>query len=304
MFLFSPSALFYCFQQQLEKYGYLHCRIRQRHKRSFFTDLLSEGGSNTRHSPLSPFEGSLPPCTPREVRQAIKQYQKKYNLPETGKLDRRTKELMSTSRCGNADKGEDTVSVSEHVDRTTNTHDILNQLIKQNTDRNSNSKASNNLDDNVQSRPWKRSAPNSNLLNVISGTQTSSSSLERRKRYLHNYINRLKSEDPMLYKHESNTKIIEIKKRSVAVAAEEHIVSTSNSSIIPKTLDSQRFEKQVITWRLLESGYSTRIPVEDQRATIDLAFRMWSEVIPLNFAEETSGDIASVDIEVAFGTGE
>lgn len=241
----------------------------------------------------------MPPCTPHEVRQAIKQYQKKYNLPETGKLDRRTKELMSTSRCGNADKGEDGVPVSENVERTTATHDMLNQFIKQN----SNSKPS-SLGDSFQSRPWKRSVSNSNLLNVISGTQPSSSSLERRKRYLHNYINRLKSEDPMMYKPESNNKIIEIKKRSVAVAAEEHIENSSNSNNIPKTLSSQKFEKQVIKWRLLESGYSTRIPVEDQRATIDLAFRMWSEVIPLNFAEETSGDIASVDIEVAFGTGE
>lgn len=292
------------FQQQLEKYGYLHCRIRQRHKRSFFTDLLSEGGSNTRHSDLSPSEGNLPPCTPQEVRQAIKLYQKKYNLPETGKLDRRTKELMSTSRCGNADKGEDVITVSEKVDRTTNTEEMLNKFVKQTSERSSNKKPS-VISDSFQSRPWKRSVSNTNLLNVITGSQKTSSSLERRKRYLHNYINRLKNEDPMMYNtDDNNNKIIEIKKRSVAIAAEEHIVNSNNNGSFPKPSSSQKFEKQVIKWRLLESGYSTRMPVEDQRATIDLAFRMWSEVIPLNFAEETSGDIASVDIEVAFGTGE
>ncbi|PVD30418.1 hypothetical protein C0Q70_09684 [Pomacea canaliculata] len=63
------------------------------------------------------------------------------------------------------------------------------------------------------------------------------------------------------------------------------------------------FNKEVIRWRLLTTGYSTRIPPEDQRATIDLAFRMWSEVIPLRFIEDTTSDINSVDIEVAFGRG-
>lgn len=288
----------------MEKYGYLHCRIRQRHRRSFSFLDFREGGANSVPTSLNPSEGNLPPCTPREVRSAIKQYQKKYHLPETGKLDRRTKELMSTSRCGNADKGDDVVQVSENIERTTSTNDVLNQFIKHSSEKISNNNPS-DLGDSFQSRPWKRSVSNS-LLNVLSGTPSSpSSSLERRKRYLHNYINRLKTEDPMLYKNNEENKIIDIRKRSVAIAAEEHIDASSNSGNIPKNLmnQNQKFDKPVIKWRLLESGYSSRIPVEDQRATIDLAFRMWSEVIPLNFAEEVSGDIASVDIEVAFGTG-
>jgi hypothetical protein len=67
---------------------------------------------------------------------------------------------------------------------------------------------------------------------------------------------------------------------------------------------SEMFNKELIRWRLLNTGYSTRIPVEDQRATLDLAFRMWSEVIPLRFIEDVDSDISQVDIEVAFGRRE
>lgn len=275
-------------EQQLEKYGYLHCQIRERHRRSLF----SEGGA---HSWRGPSEGDgLPPCTSRKIRNAIRLYQKKYDLPATGVLDRRTKKLMSTSRCGNSDKDEPSVGISENAAKTS-TAEQLSQFIRQNSETNS------ALSDSFKGRPWKRSASNTKLLNIISGTpRSSSSSLERRKRYLHDYVSRLKNEDPMLFKNPSGNKLVNIKKRSVNIM--ENIV---NNTMInkPSPLEGQKFEKQVIKWRLLESGYSTRIPVEDQRATIDLAFRMWSEVIPLEFVEETSGDIASVDIEVAFGTG-
>ncbi|WAR21721.1 MMP21-like protein [Mya arenaria] len=298
---------------QLEKYGYLQCQVQSRHKRSFFPDF-SEGGA--KYGAL--LEGSLPPCTNREVRKAIKQYQKQYHLPETGVVDRRTKRLMSTSRCGNSDKdedlvGEDSLQVTEATDRTS-TSELLHTFVKQSSDSISN-KGSNgpSLSDHFKSQPWKRSASNTNsMLNVISGSlrsrrDASTSSLERRKRYLHDYVNRLKLEDPMLFKPEiegdSDSKIIQIKKRSVAVT--EHIEKSQASALQSSRFaeDGQKFEKQVIKWRLLESGYSTRIPVEEQRSTLDLAFRMWSEVIPLNFLEVTDGDIASVDIEVAFGTG-
>lgn len=282
-------------EEQLEKYGYLHCQLPERHKRSFFPDFFKEGGATGRKEAGA--EEGMFPCTSREVRKAIRQYQKTYDLPETGVLDRQTKKLMSTSRCGNADDDESKVSAVEDTERTS-TSEMLDKFIRKNSD--TSKTVASSLSDSFKSRPWKRSATNSNLLNVISGAQMGSSSLERRRRYIHDYISKLKEEDPMLYKDQSDNKILNIQKRSVNV--KENIV---NNTAINKTspLNGQKFEKHVIKWRLLESGYSTRIPVEDQRATIDLAFRMWSEVIPLKFVEETSGDIASVDIEVAFGTG-
>ncbi|KAL4232259.1 Matrix metallopeptidase 21 [Mactra antiquata] len=278
-------------EQLLEKYGYLHCQIRDRHKRSFFPDFFSEGGSKTRHDFQN---GNLQPCTRRAVRKAIRDYQKKYNLPETGVLDRQTKKLMSTSRCGNSDEEEKTVN--KVTDRTSTTNDILSDKFSiKNSDITSFSKTD---IDQFKSRPWKRSVSNSNIMNVISGAQTrASSSLSNRRKYIEDTIERIKRED-------TNTKlnkVLHIKKRSVKTVFENIVNDTMVNKASP--LEGQKFEKQVINWRLLSGGYSSRIPVEDQRATLDLAFRMWSEVIPLEFVEETSGDISNVDIEVAFGTG-
>lgn len=234
-------------------------------------------------------EGDLPTCSRREIRKAIKQYQKTYKLPQTGVLDERTRQLMSTSRCGNADKDE--IEEGKHQ---TSTLEFLDQFIKSNSKPRHSS-----LGEKLKHRPWKRSTSNTKLMQVIAGKDPVPS-LERRRRLLHDYINKIKSEDPMMYRNDhnnNNAKIVSVKKRSIAV--QEYI----DNSTIARSKDGQRFEKQLVKWRLLDTGYSTRIPVEDQRATIDLAFRMWSEVIPLKFVEETDGDIQSVDIEVAFGKG-
>ena len=234
-------------------------------------------------------EGDLPPCSRREIRKAIKQYQKLYKLPQTGVLDKRTKELMSTSRCGNADKDENSPDKLKEGKRKTNTLELLDQFIKDNK--------ADSLMRKTKHRPWKRSVSNTKLMHVIAGKDPVPS-LERRRRYLHEYIYKIKHEDPMMYKNDHYTeKIVSVKKRSVNV--HEYI----DNSTLARIRDGQRFEKQVVKWRLLDTGYSTRIPADDQRATIDLAFRMWSEVIPLKFVEETDGDVQSVDIEVAFGKG-
>ena len=199
---------------------------------------------------------------------------------------------MSTSRCGNADKDESIPNKLNEGKYKSNTIELLDQFIKQNSHDKKDSWGK-----TFKRRPWKRSASNTKLMQVIAGKDPIPS-LERRRRYLHDYINKIKHEDPMMYKNVNNKeKIVSVQKRSIAV--QEHI----DNSTVPRLKDGQRFEKQVVRWRLLDTGFSTRIPVDDQRATIDLAFRMWSEVIPLKFVEETDGDVASVDIEVAFGKG-
>ena len=296
VFLLHTFVPFFSLQQQLEKYGYLHCRMTKRYKRSGFpADLF--GGPRSLNGQLSPSEGKLMPCSNREVRKAIKLYQKKYNLPATGILDRQTKRFMSASRCGNSDQ-EDKLKVTEKVNEPS-TSERLNNLVKQNADS---SKGPDTWGNKFKSRPWKRSVSDTTLMRVIRAGRDNTRSFETRQNYIHNYIDRLKREDPMMYKSDSDSqeKIISIKKRSVAVI--EHI--DNSSVLIGRDKDGQKFEKQVIRWRLLQTGYSSRIPVEDQRGTIDLAFRMWSEVIPLKFVEEVDGDISDVDIEVAFGKGE
>lgn len=59
-------------------------------------------------------------------------------------------------------------------------------------------------------------------------------------------------------------------------------------------------ENVPVKWRLLDDGISGKIPLADQRATLELSFRMWSEVIPLKFLETNDVDINKVDVVIAF----
>ena len=59
-------------------------------------------------------------------------------------------------------------------------------------------------------------------------------------------------------------------------------------------------EHSPVQWRLLDAGISGKIPLPDQRAILELAFRMWSEVIPLRFSERNMLDIRSMDVIIAF----
>uniref|UniRef100_UPI00398F0FAA matrix metalloproteinase-21-like n=1 Tax=Pristiophorus japonicus TaxID=55135 RepID=UPI00398F0FAA len=63
------------------------------------------------------------------------------------------------------------------------------------------------------------------------------------------------------------------------------------------------FGKRKLKWRLLSEGYSSQLPVAEQRAAIRLAFRLWSEVTPVDFEEELGSSVSAVDITLGFGTG-
>uniref|UniRef100_A0A4W5KQQ5 Matrix metallopeptidase 21 n=1 Tax=Hucho hucho TaxID=62062 RepID=A0A4W5KQQ5_9TELE len=57
------------------------------------------------------------------------------------------------------------------------------------------------------------------------------------------------------------------------------------------------------TCHIQEKGYSSQLTIQDQRHIISLAFRMWSEVSPLEFVEDTFSPLEDVDIKLGFGTG-
>ncbi|AWP17888.1 putative matrix metalloproteinase-21 [Scophthalmus maximus] len=63
------------------------------------------------------------------------------------------------------------------------------------------------------------------------------------------------------------------------------------------------FSKKVLRWRLIGEGYSSQLSVEEQRFIFRQAFRMWSEVSPLEFVEDTRSPLEDVDIRLGFGTG-
>uniref|UniRef100_W5M1S6 Matrix metalloproteinase-21-like n=1 Tax=Lepisosteus oculatus TaxID=7918 RepID=W5M1S6_LEPOC len=62
------------------------------------------------------------------------------------------------------------------------------------------------------------------------------------------------------------------------------------------------FSKRALKWRLLGEGYSSWLPIEDQRKILKRAFRLWSEVIPLNFQEDLTSRASEIDVKLGFGT--
>jgi len=74
-------------------------------------------------------------------------------------------------------------------------------------------------------------------------------------------------------------------------------------TFLTTVFDRVRFAKNAnspVRWRLLADGVSGKIPLIDQRAILELAFRMWSEVIPLKFHEVNGVDIVHMDVVIAF----
>ncbi|KAM3924675.1 matrix metalloproteinase-21-like [Leptodactylus fuscus] len=71
------------------------------------------------------------------------------------------------------------------------------------------------------------------------------------------------------------------------------------SSIVPGLV----LVKKRLKWKLMVEGYSSQLTLEEQRRTLRLAFRMWSEVTPLIFREVTPKSTLRTDIMLGFGTG-
>ncbi|XP_030067132.1 matrix metalloproteinase-21 isoform X2 [Microcaecilia unicolor] len=65
---------------------------------------------------------------------------------------------------------------------------------------------------------------------------------------------------------------------------------------------SLSFSKTTLKWKLIGEGYSMQLSLDQQKIILNLAFRMWSEVIPVQFEEDMES--SDVDIRLGFGTGQ
>ncbi|KAM8924616.1 matrix metalloproteinase-21 [Pelodytes ibericus] len=63
------------------------------------------------------------------------------------------------------------------------------------------------------------------------------------------------------------------------------------------------FSKKLLKWRMIGEGYSSQLSVNEQRYVFRLAFRMWSEVMPLDFEEDNTSPFSAIDIKLGFGRG-
>ncbi|XP_075188146.1 matrix metalloproteinase-21-like, partial [Anomaloglossus baeobatrachus] len=79
-------------------------------------------------------------------------------------------------------------------------------------------------------------------------------------------------------------------------------VRKKRSDLIRSGTKKAAFSKPTIKWRLLGEGYSVWLTINQQRSILMRAFRIWSEVVPLNFEEDLMSPAHLIDIKLGFGT--
>ncbi|XP_069809377.1 matrix metalloproteinase-21-like [Dendropsophus ebraccatus] len=91
-------------------------------------------------------------------------------------------------------------------------------------------------------------------------------------------------------------------KRSILSKLVDHFRRKRDNTEAVENVNSMSFSKRTLKWKLMGEGYSMQLTIEQQRRILNMAFRMWSEVIPLQFEEDLTG--GDIDIRVGFGTGQ
>ncbi len=271
-----------------------------------FQDMIQEGTSvhHSRDAPRGGGQDGRNGVTESQAFiSALEEFQRVSGLPVTGVFDEATKVAMNKPRCGVPDKeidlntpvssenrsssdtenssgdtfnGTDSNNTTSNITRDTFEDDIFNfndtemALMGISNDTSMNYTDDFNLFDDILN---STSLNGSHGINVdsqmanISANVRQSEAVRRRKRHLATLVSKNRS------------------KRDLSETG------------------YMAFSKRVLRWRLIGEGYSSQLSVEDQRYIIRLAFRMWSEVSPLEFVEDTHSPLEDVDIRLGFGTG-
>ncbi|XP_028332466.1 matrix metallopeptidase-21 isoform X2 [Gouania willdenowi] len=266
----------YTAQFFLSKYGFIKPvnweDVQSEDSDPFMNDdlqaVIQEGISvpNPRDAPLEGEHESYDSETEnRAFVSALEEFQKVSGLPVTGEFDDATKAAMNKPRCGVPDKELSLNAQNEHEDDTE---------IEDETDNSSN-----------EARFGSASTSNDteSLLNGISTNNTMTYSLQ----------NTMDEEN--ITNQMSNMSVT----REEVSHRERHLKSRKRRDVG----GHMAFSKTALSWRLIGEGYSSQLTVEEQRHIFRLAFRMWSEVSPLEFVEDVHSPLDDVDIKLGFGTG-
>lgn len=236
-----------------------------------FGDAVLEGSSQ-HPSRNSAWDGEDPDGASQSFISALEEFQRVSGLPVTGVFDEATKEAMNKPRCGVPDK---------EVDR--------NAAV----DPASSSSASDTVNETDANRAATNSSVSEDRLNDTDGFDL--------KGHISNNASVNGSHDGDM----GNTST------SAHQSQAGHHRTHHLATLIPKNRQrrdvSERgyvaFSKRLLKWRLIGEGYSSQLTVEEQRYIFRLAFRMWSEVSPLEFVEDMRSPLEEVDIRLGFGTG-
>ena len=290
--------------------------------------------SNPRHRYRNPNIEHLPVCEEREVAKALKQYQANFHLRPTGHLDEETKTLMSSTRCGNKDNEEEVLTSTPMPESeggfvisspAAPRHELVDKkhFLGRPKRRHNHKKHNKRLhhhhrredkkDNESVERSPSSSSSFSQQLTQAAGVRGEPVLSSRTRRSLDKYLKSLKrplskeereelikpyhrkrrAAQPRSYKSYLQTNLTENREGKEADNKNNQMLE-NNGKNVPQT----------IKWRILRLAYSTRIDEDEQRDTFRLAFRMWSEVIPVIFEEDTDGYLALVNITIAFGRGQ
>ncbi|XP_073345691.1 matrix metallopeptidase-21 [Pagrus major] len=269
-----------------------------------FQDSIQEGTS-VHHSRDAPRDGDQNDhnglTESQEFISALEEFQRVSGLPVTGLLDESTKLAMNKPRCGVPDKEIDlNAPVAPEKISASDTENSSSGTFNE-TD--SNNTASFDTADSFEDDIFSSNDTECILTGIFNDTSR-------------NYTEDFALFDPILNNTSLNSshdttvdrKMVNVStNQSQAVRRRKrHLATLVSKNRRRRDLSEtgyMAFSKRVLKWRLIGEGYSSQLSVEDQRYIFRLAFRMWSEVSPLEFVEDTRSPLEEVDIRLGFGTG-
>lgn len=253
-----------------------------------------QGGDQDGHGSLTESQAFI---------SALEDFQRVSGLPVTGVFDEATKVAMNKPRCGVPDKEIDlNTPVAPENGSASDTENTSSDTFN-GTD--SNSTASNIISDTFEDDIFNFNDTESVLMGISNDTSM-------------NYTDDFNLFDHILNNTSLNSSHgVNVDGQVVNISANVHqseavrrrkrhlatLVSKNRRRRDLSETGYMAFSKRVLKWRLIGEGYSSQLSIEDQRYIFRLAFRMWSEVSPLEFVEDTRSPLEDIDIRLGFGTG-
>ncbi|KAL3051633.1 hypothetical protein OYC64_001801 [Pagothenia borchgrevinki] len=264
-------------------------------------DMIQEGTS-VHHSRDAPQDGDYDDHNSLTKSlafiSALKEFQRVSGLPATGVFDAATKVAMNKPRCGVPEKEIDLDAPvapenSGALDTDNSSNNTLNETDSNNTISNSSNGTANSFEDDA----FNANDTESILTGISNDTSLNFTSFDPILNSTS--LNSSNDVDSQMFNNSGHqSPAVQRRKRHLAT-----LVSRSRHKRDLSQTGYMAFSKRVLKWRLIGEGYSSQLSIEEQRYIFRLAFRMWSEVSPLEFVEDTRSPLEDVDIRLGFGTG-
>ena len=298
-----------------EKLRRLYFNKGKNYKSFLINSDVQNSSSDAKNSDTESLRANWTGCTASLLRRALKKFQRKHRLVATGLIDTNTLALMKATRCGNSDNYYELTMKA--IFRRRNNSDktdifrIISDIAHVGT-RHLNTKGEKIGNDyfsqftNLNIEEFSASAP-PKVRRLKNRTFKYYRALNdrRQEQFLDDGAKFRNKIDKFISNEESMNESYFMPgfRSRVKRGTLLQLVGKNATDVIVNGIytNFRRGNGEKITWRLLESGLSSKISINDQRHTMALAFRVWSEVIPLVFSERLTGHVDNVDIEIGFG---